>query len=81
MFRLSLCEGECNFGLQSNLPMECAAVALPNKDSAVVHVAAGGNLSACVDSDGSLWYWGCISEYEEFAVRQPSVVQVITMSI
>ncbi len=49
---------------------------LPNKNSAIVHVAAGGNLSACVDSDGSLVYWGCISEHQDLAVRQPSQMQV-----
>ena len=73
---LTLCLRETKFCFQSNAPMECAAITLPNKDSAIVHVAAGGNLSACVDSDGSLWYWGCISEYHDFAVRQPSIMQV-----
>ncbi len=62
--------------LQSSSPSEFAAVMLPNKDSAIVHISAGGNLSAAVDSDGLLIHWGCISEHQEFAVRQPSVVQV-----
>ncbi len=30
----------------------------------------------CVDSDGSLVYWGGISEHQELSVRQPSVIQV-----
>jgi hypothetical protein len=62
--------------LQSQLPSDFTAVTLPNKDSAVVHIAAGGNLSCCVDSDGSLVYWGCLSEAPESAVRKPSVMQV-----
>jgi hypothetical protein len=62
--------------LQSSLPAEFTAVMLPNKDSAIVHISAGGNLSAAVDSDGLLIHWGCISEHQEFAVRQPSVMQV-----
>ena len=62
--------------LKSSLPAEFTAVMLPNKDSAIVHISAGGNLSAAVDSDGLLIHWGCISEHQEFAVRQPSVMQV-----
>ena len=62
--------------VQMTTPSECTAVTLPNKFSAIVHVAAGGNLSACVDSDGALIYWGCISEHAEFAIRQPCVMQV-----
>jgi hypothetical protein len=81
IFSLAMFETGHNLSLQSNIPMECAAVTLPNKDSAVVHVSAGGNLSACVDSDGSLWLWGCISEHKEFAVRQPSVMQVKEFSV
>ena len=61
--------------------MQCTAVLMPNKDRVIVRVAAAGNLSACVDSDGLLWHWGCISEYQEFAVRQPSVMQVGGLSI
>jgi hypothetical protein len=67
--------------MQSNIPMQCTAVLMPNKDRVIVRVAAAGNLSACVDSDGLLWHWGCISEYQEFAVRQPSVMQVGGLSI
>ena len=62
--------------LQSQLPSDFAAVTLPNKDSAVVHIAAGGNLSCCVGSDGLLVYWGCLSDAAESAVCKPSVMQV-----
>ena len=62
--------------LQIISPSEFTAVTLPNKQSAIIQIAAGGNVSACVDSDGSLVYWGGISEHQELSVRQPSVIQV-----
>jgi hypothetical protein len=72
-----VCQKLCSFViLQLISPSDFTAVTLPNKQSAIIQVAAGGNVSACVDSDGYLVYWGGISEHHELSVRQPSVIQV-----